>query len=173
MKKILFSLALMMFAFAQINAQNDYPADPFVASKEGWEVDLQKAYAESKATGKPILANFTGVKWCGWCVRLDKTVFSKPEFQKWAKENVILLELDFPRRYKLPENIASQNRSLQQAFGVRGYPTIHVFDLDQDAAGKFSISNWGKTGYSKTVGEFTGAVGQMLAKRKAESGAGR
>ena len=46
------------------------------------------------------------------------------DFKKWTDENVILVELDFPRRKQLPANIAQQNRELQQIFGVRGYPTV-------------------------------------------------
>ena len=41
---------------------------------------------------------FTGSDWCGWCIRLQKEVFFKPEFTKWAAENVVLVELDFPRK---------------------------------------------------------------------------
>ena len=53
-----------------------------------------------------------------------KAVFKKPEFKKWAKENVILVELDFPRRTKIDPKIKKQNRELARLFAVRGYPTI-------------------------------------------------
>ena len=53
-----------------------------------------------------------------------KSLFKKPEFKKWAKENVILVELDFPRRTKIDPNILQQNRELARLFAVRGYPTI-------------------------------------------------
>lgn len=160
-KKILFPLVLGLFAFAQINAQDEYAAE-----NEGWYVNIDEAYAESQETGKPILANFTGSDWCHWCKKLTAAVFVHDEFKNWAKENVILLELDFPRRKKLPENIRGQNASLQQAFGVRGYPTVWLFDLEKDPGGKFMVSALGKTGYNKTVPEFTGAIEQMIAQRK-------
>ncbi|PIQ15370.1 MAG: thioredoxin, partial [Flavobacteriales bacterium CG18_big_fil_WC_8_21_14_2_50_32_9] len=82
---------------------------------DGWEVDVNKAYEISKKTGKPILANFTGSDWCGWCIKLKNEVFIKDEFKTWAKDNVVLLELDFPRRFQLPEEIKQQNYGLQQA----------------------------------------------------------
>ena len=47
----------------------------YTAENEGWLVDVDEAYAESQKTGKPILANFTGSDWCGWCKRLTKSVF--------------------------------------------------------------------------------------------------
>ena len=80
-------------------------------------------------TGKPIVANFTGSDWCGWCKKLKKEVFDKTEFKNWANENVVLLEVDFPRRVPQTEELKKQNRELQQMFKVGGYPTIHVFNV--------------------------------------------
>lgn len=119
----------------------------YKASMEGWEVDVNIAYEKSKKTGKPILANFTGSDWCGWCIKLKNEVFVKPEFKAWSKKNVILLELDFPRNKQIPEEIKQQNYGMQQAFGVRGYPTIWVFNLSKNDEGQFSIDAIGKSGY--------------------------
>jgi len=47
---------------------------------------------------------------------LTASVFSKSEFKTWADDNVILLELDYPRRKTLPDEIRQQNAALQQAF---------------------------------------------------------
>lgn len=138
-------------------------ADP-VAENDGWYLELEDAFSESKKTGKPIMANFTGSDWCGWCKRLSASVFQKDEFKSWADDNVVLLELDFPRRTKLPEELQKQNAGLQQAFKVRGFPTVWVFDLNRDESGKFEISALGKTGYRPTVEDFTGGVDQMLAR---------
>lgn len=141
------------------------PNKPYTAKNEGWSVSLDEAYAESKKTGKPIMANFTGSDWCGWCKRLDVSVFHQPGFEKWAKDNVVLLELDFPRRFQLPADVAAQNRSLQQSFAVRGYPSIWLFDADKDADGKYSFQALGKTGYTKTLEEFQATMGGYISKR--------
>ena len=113
---------------------------------DGWLLNFDKAAELSMKTGKPILANFTGSDWCGWCIRLKKEVFVTPAFKKWAKENVILLELDYPRRAPQTEEIKKQNRELQQFFKVRGYPTLHMFNVGI-ADGKTQITNLGKMGY--------------------------
>lgn len=161
MKKIVF-LGFLLIAALQINAQEAYKAE-----NEGWLVKMDEAYALSKETGKPIMANFTGSDWCGWCKRLTASVFVKDEFKKWADENVILLELDYPRRKSLPADIKQQNAALQQAFKVRGFPTVWVFNLDKDDAnGQFSIEGLGSTGYTRTVQEFTTNVDKMIAKGK-------
>lgn len=159
MKKILFALVLFttsQVTFAQTN--NTYETE-----NEGWLVMLDDAYTESQKTGKPILANFTGSDWCGWCKRLSAAVFVKPEFKKWADENVVLLELDFPRRKQIPEEIKQQNAGLQRAFKVRGFPTVWVFNLDKDPeTKKYSIQALGKTGYTKTVAQFTSDIERMI-----------
>jgi len=144
-----------------LTAQNTYKA-----THEGWLTSIDEAYAQSKKTGKPILANFTGSDWCGWCKRLSASVFLQDDFKKWAAKKVILLELDFPRRKALPQAIQQQNESLQQAFQVTGFPTIWVFELDKSNTTKqYSIKALGKTGYTPSVQEFTTGVDQMIARR--------
>ena len=146
------------------DANNGYKAE-----QEGWLVNLDEAYALSKKTNKPIMANFTGSDWCGWCKRLSAAVFVKDDFKAWAKKNVILLELDFPRGKPIPDAIRTQNANLQQAFQVSGYPTIWVFDLEKDKkTNQYQINALGKTGYTATVQEFTSGVDQMIAKRAAK-----
>lgn len=137
----------------------DYPAH-----NPGWEVDMQKAYKMSQESGKPIMANFTGSDWCGWCIRLTNSVFSKPEFKKWAEENVVLLELDYPRRKKLPAALKQQNNSMQQALQVRGFPTVYLLDLKKDDADQFQVTPLGKSGYKRTVVEFTGEFDRLMKK---------
>ena len=165
MKKILL-LGLFLTTSLLGFSQTDTKKETYKAENEGWLVKIDEAYAESKKTGKPILANFTGSDWCGWCKRLTKSVFVEDDFKKWADDNVVLLELDFPRRKTLPNEIRQQNAQLQQAFRVSGYPTIWVFNLDKDDKGQFQIEGLGKTGYRKTVKEFTTDVERMFANAK-------
>jgi thiol:disulfide interchange protein len=135
----------------------------YTSAKEGWLVDLDEAYAQSHKEGKPIMANFTGSDWCGWCKRLDASVFSQPDFKTWAKKNVILLELDFPRYKQIPEKNRNQNYAMQNALKVTGYPTVWVFNLDKNpSTGQYMINALGHTGYTPSVAEFTSAVDKMI-----------
>ena len=140
----------------------------YKATMQGWEVDLNVAYKLSKEKKLPILANFTGSDWCGWCIRLKNSVFITEEFKKWAAKNVILLEVDFPRRSKLPDNIAQQNNGLKQAFKIAGYPTVWVFDIDLDKkTGKTNLMGLAKTGYMASAADFIKALETtMEANRK-------
>ena len=74
-----------------------------VFASSGWMTDMDKAMKLSAKTGKPILADFSGSDWCGWCIKLDREVFSKKAFKDFAKDNLILVLLDFPNRKHISE----------------------------------------------------------------------
>lgn len=113
-----------------------------------WFTSVGEVYNVSHASGKPIFAFFTGSDWCGWCHKLQRDVFEKPAFVEWAGKNVVLLELDFPRRKVLAPDLAQQNNELQQVFHVGAFPTIWMFCLAKDeAAKKINISALGSLGY--------------------------
>lgn len=120
-----------------------------VFAQEGeldWHTDVNKAIELSIESEKPLFMFFTGSDWCGWCIRLQKEVFFKPDFVKWAKENLILVELDFPRRKKLDDSLKQQNDNLRQMFAVRGYPT-GWFVVPEIEDKKVNFKRLGSQGY--------------------------
>ena len=112
-----------------------------------WHTDMSKATDISIKENKPMFLFFTGSDWCGWCIRLQKEVFKTPEFIKWAKDNVVLVELDFPRKNNQTEEIKSQNAQLQQQLQVRGYPTVWFVSAAKTAEAKVNLTALGSTGY--------------------------
>ena len=84
----------------------------FAFGSEGWMTNWEEAKAKAKAENKPILINLTGSDWCGWCIKLDKEVFSKKEFKDYAKENLVLVELDFPQGKRQSKKLQEQNEKL-------------------------------------------------------------
>lgn len=102
----------------------------------GWKTDYEKALAEAKLEHKIVLLDFTGSDWCGWCMKLDKEVFSKPAFKQYAADNLILVEVDFPRAKHLTRKVQAQNAELKTKFGVTGYPTIVLLDEDGNKLGE-------------------------------------
>ncbi len=93
-----------------------------------WMVDYAAAVEKAKAEKKPILINFTGSDWCGWCVKMDEETFSKPAFQELAAQRLVLLEVDFPRNKSQPPKLKKQNKELQEKFNVKGFPTFVVIN---------------------------------------------
>jgi len=130
-----FILLLLVISSYSVSAQNVV-----------WHTDINKAVDLSNKTQKPMLLFFTGSDWCGWCIRLQKEVLKTAEFESWAKENVILVELDFPRRTPQSDEIKKQNMELQQMFQVRGYPTVWFVGVGKTDS-KISLEKLGSTGY--------------------------
>jgi len=113
--------------------------------KEGtqdiWTTYSKTALDKAKKENKYILMDFTGSDWCGWCVRLNKEVFSKPEFITYATNSLVCIEVDFPRdKKKISAEQKKINDKLSKDYGVRGFPTIYLLKPD----GKTIV---GKTGY--------------------------
>jgi thioredoxin-related protein len=100
-----------------------------------WLSDFHRAQEEAKASHKLLLLNFTGSDWCGWCIRLQAEVFSQPEFAEYAKQNLVLMTVDFPRAKPLSGEVRSQNMALAQKYGIEGFPTIVVLDADGKPVG--------------------------------------
>lgn len=111
-----------------------------------WHTDVNEAVALSSKHNKPMLLFFTGSDWCGWCIKLQNEVFKKKEFIDWAKSNVILVELDYPRRTAIDPKIKAQNAQMQQIFQVQGYPTIWFVKPEKKDAG-VNLLQIGRTGY--------------------------
>lgn len=114
-----------------------------------WYTDLAVAHKKSEESKKPIFAFFTGSDWCGWCKMLQKDVFAKKAFIDWAKESVILLELDFPKRVPQKREQQIQNQNLQRALGVSGYPTVWLMNSELKDNGGYHLIKLGKLGYPR------------------------
>jgi protein disulfide-isomerase len=134
MKKIVFLLALLI-NYATTNAQDIQ-----------WHTDIKKAIEVSNKEKKPLFLFFTGSDWCGWCIRLQKEVFKTSEFMAWAKDNVVLVDLDFPRRTPQSDELKQQNAQLQQVFNIQGFPTVWFVKPTQKD-GKTNFEPLGSSGY--------------------------
>jgi protein disulfide-isomerase len=135
MRKIFITL-LVIFASIATQAQEGLT----------WHTNLNEAIEVSRNEQKPLFLFFTGSDWCGWCHRLQNEVFKTPEFVSWAKEKVVLVEVDFPRRTPQADELRKQNNELQQAFAVRGYPTVWLVKAGMKD-GKTNFEQLGTNGY--------------------------
>jgi protein disulfide-isomerase len=92
-----------------------------------WLTDLDEAKKVAMKENKKLLVDFTGSDWCGYCIKLHKEVFDTPEFEKFAKDYV-LVELDFPRRKEQPAAEKAKNQAAQKKYGVNGFPTVIIMN---------------------------------------------
>ena len=119
-----------------------------------WLTDLTKAQNRAKSDKKAVLINFTGSDWCGFCIKLDKEVFSTKEFADYAKENLVLMKADFPRRTQLPDEVKKANAQLKDRYEIRGFPTLVMLDGEGRVLGK--KVGYGGGGPKAVLDEFKG-----------------
>jgi protein disulfide-isomerase len=101
-----------------------------------WMTDVPKAVEKAKAEKKLVMLDFTGSDWCGWCIKLHNEVFSKPAFAEYAKKNLVLVEVDFPRTKKLSAELKKANDQLLEKYKVEGFPTIVVLNGEGKKVGE-------------------------------------
>src|SRR5262245_57521248 len=108
------------------------------ANAAEWQTDYEQALAAAKASGKYVLLDFTGSDWCSPCIQLNKAVFTKTSFLKYAEQNLVLVEIDFPRRKALPEKVQQQNQKLAQQYhiGDSGFPTVVLLNPEGKILGQ-------------------------------------
>ena len=132
-----------------------------VSASDGWLTDFNKAKAEAVKRDLPILVDFTGSDWCPWCIKLHEEVFSTKVFKDYAKDNFVLLVIDFPRTKPMPQQIREQNSMLARVYGVRGFPTVLILDKNGNEVTR--------TGYKAVGAETFVAYLKNIKERIADS----
>ncbi len=96
------------------------------SDKINW-MAYDKAVAEAKRTNKHMFVDFT-TTWCGWCKKMEKETFSRPEVISMLNTNFIPVKVwgDLENAlnidgYKISEKEFANSR------GIQGYPTF-VFE---------------------------------------------
>ena len=116
-----------------------------------WLTDYRAAQELAAKKDLPILADFSGSDWCGWCMKLDKEVFSKKEFGEYAKENLVLFLADFPARKKQSAAEKKQNDALGKKYGIRGFPTVLLLDAKGKVLARTGYQKGGAAAYVKHI----------------------
>ncbi len=120
-----------------------------VTEAKVWKTDFKRASSKAKSSGKYMLLNFSGSDWCGWCKKLDKEVFSKNTFKRFANKNLVCVLVDFPRSKRQSARQKQANEDLARRFGVRGYPTVLVLGPDGRRVAKTGYRRGGAKEYTK------------------------
>ncbi|AOW19157.1 hypothetical protein LPB03_15745 [Polaribacter vadi] len=90
-----------------------------------WVATYKEALKKSKKENKPVLMYFTGSDWCGPCKILDKDLFHTEKFKALADKDLVLLEVDIPRRTDIiSADKMNENLYLQSKYKVRAFPTL-------------------------------------------------
>jgi protein disulfide-isomerase len=107
-----------------------WTAGNLMAAEGHWLTSLPAAQAQAQQAGKLVLLNFTGTDWCPACMKMEREIFSKPEFLAYAKTNLVLVLVDFPLDKPQSKQLQAANDALQEKYKVDGYPTLLVTKPD-------------------------------------------
>lgn len=103
-----------------------------------WMTDFEAAKAKAQAEDKAVLLEFTGSDWCHFCIVQRRRVLDTPAFEKWGADKFVYVEVDLPRRTRLPVALLKQNNALVKQYKVGGFPTIIVIDAHGHALGGYT-----------------------------------
>jgi protein disulfide-isomerase len=127
-----------------------------VFAAEGWGDNYEKALAQAKADKKLLVLDFTGSDWCGWCIKLNKEVFSQAEFKDYAAKNLVLMEVDFPQTKPQSGELKAQNEKLQTKYKIEGYPTIVVLNGEGKKVGQLGYQPGGPKAFVAELDKLKG-----------------
>ena len=135
-------------------------AAPFSrAGKAEWLTDFEAARKLAGEKNRPVLVDFSGSDWCGWCIKLDREVFSQESFGNYAKQNLVLFLADFPRGKAQPAEVARKNAELAKKYGVRGFPTVLLVNADGKIIARTGYRDGGPGAYVSHLRELIEGAG--------------
>lgn len=140
-----FIILTMMFAGCSKSGTSD---------NLNWKTDLNEALTQAKKENKTVLINFTGSDWCVWCKRLSDEVFSKSEFEDFAKKNLVLVKIDFPRNIEQSNATKYYNQQLADTYGVEGFPTVILLDKNGRGLVKTGYMQGGVENYIQQLKQY-------------------
>lgn len=100
------------------------------ADEGDWLTDLSKAQAKAKAEKKMVFVDFNGSDWCPPCKALRRTVLNSPAFVEFARNNLVLVDVDFPHGKQQTEEVKKANQALAEKYNVEGLPTVLVLSSE-------------------------------------------
>ena len=112
-------------------AQGELEAEVDGVVPGAWTMDLEAAKKMAVEKELPIMLNFTGSDWCGWCILMENQVFNKEAWSEYAKDHVLMVMLDYPSdKSRVPEKYHARNAALQEKYAVNSFPTYVVISPD-------------------------------------------
>lgn len=130
---------------------------PAPAPKEApgsWTTNYPGALAQAHKQDAKVFLYFTGSDWNGWCKRLDREILSTDQFMAYARQNLILVKIDFPRGIPQAEALKAQNAQLARQYKVTGFPTIIVLDRMGKQVGALGFQEGGPGPFVEAIDKF-------------------
>jgi protein disulfide-isomerase len=136
-------------------------------SKPGlsWLTELHAAETKARAEHKSVLLFFHGSDWCPSCLEMQRQVFESAEFVEYARQVLVLVDVDFPQKHPQDLRLRQANLELKTKFNLspepgEGFPTIVL------------LNGTGQTLFQET-GYGGGGPREVLSKLQRHTGTGK
>ena len=151
----------MSFAVSLSVASSALGAELSKSVPKGWDEDFEAGKATAEKSGKLILLAFSGSDWCGWCVKMEKEIYSDKKFISEAKKKFVLLMIDNPQNKSILSPLAAkQNSELTRKYNVRGFPSTVIVRPSGEEVRRFGgYQRSGVDGFLKALDEVADAAG--------------
>ncbi len=96
-----------------------------------WETNLEEAKSKAIEGKKIVVIVFQGSDWCTPCMKLERSIWNSEEFQAYAKDHFVMVQLDFPRKKanRLSKEQTKYNESLAEKYNRQGhFPLVVLMD---------------------------------------------
>jgi thioredoxin-related protein len=85
--------------------------------------DWKTGIRDAEASKRPMLVDVY-TDWCGWCKRMDRDVYARPEVRDYLSKHFVTVKLDAEdETAALYEGRKYSYKTLASRFRVTGYPT--------------------------------------------------
>ena len=115
---------------------------------------FEAAQKQAAAESKKILLVFSGSDWCGPCIKMDKNLWSQPDFQAYAAKALVFFKADFPRRKKnqLSSEQQKVNNQLAEIYNPEGYfPRVLLLDAQGSIIKQFTYDDRSPTAFIQAL----------------------
>ena len=86
--------------------------------------------AEAKSTGKTMMVDVY-TDWCGWCKRMDRDTFAKPEVQRYLEKSFVPVRMNAEANTSVHYQGEDYTyRDLATGFRITGYPATLFLGSD-------------------------------------------
>ena len=106
---------------------------PTASFSQAWLTDLDSALVRASAGDKQVLLVFSGYDWCAPCIRFRSQVLNTTEFLDYASGNLVLVNIDFPRKKKNRPSpgVEKRNKDVADIYNKLGeFPKVLLIAKD-------------------------------------------
>ena len=99
---------------------------PAAAKDSAWYTSVDEAIEEARRSDRDLLVDLYA-EWCVWCDKLDRNVFSRPEFRETLGDRYVFLRVDVEQE---------EGGELQRRFRAGNLPTTMLMTPDKIEIGR-------------------------------------